>query len=340
MSEAILDERADTLHRARADAWEFGPTLSNHLPMVLVALRRLGASPARLASFADTYRAANRLRAFRPPVAPITWANWSAHLGDRSREADFRDFFLGQLAALGVDELERRALPTLLPGIAGSALHALMRLAYGHLTDAPTEIATSLAYWATAYLPLPRGEAVADTADPAAILERLRARPHLTRIEPETDLLWHAMRAVGADPGFTAELDRLDADRDSLPRFAAAALALFAGAMDFCALHALTSMHWLRLLPPDRFDRGAALRHLFRALAAVYPKMGMPVPPSPAELDALRHAPCPDWADIAATAIASDDEHDHSLVFSAREEEAFWGDPLYRRVAARRMGML
>lgn len=45
-------------------------------------------------------------------------------------------------------------------------------------------------------------------------------------------------------------------------------------------------------------------------------------------------------AGIGAAACISNDEHDISLVYSARCEQAIWGDPLYRVVAARRMGLL
>ena len=323
-----------------ADSCEFGPTLANHLPMALIALDRLGASAGRMAQFADNYRLANRLIAPPPRIAAISWDDWTAHLGDRTRQSDYRAFFAAELSKLGAAELQRRALSTLLPGVAASALHALMRLAYANFADTPDDIATALGYWSATYLPLRQGEAARDTADPADVLARLRGHSHLLRIEPETDLLWHAMRAVGHDPRFAAELDRFDAHADSLPTVAAAALALFVAADDFCSLHALTSMHWLRLIPPNLIDRGAALRHLWRALAAVYPKMGMPDLPTAEALDELRHAPCPSWGDICAATVASDDEHDISLVFSAREEERVYGDPLYRRVAARRIGLL
>ncbi len=308
--------------------------------MALVALDRLGASSDRMARFADTYRLANRLVPPPPSVAAIAWDAWTTHLGDRSREADFRAFFKAELHRIGPAELQRRALPTLLPGIAASALHALMRLAYANLTNTPDEIATALGYWAATYLPLAQGGSTRDTNDPGEILARLRGHSHLSLIEPETDLLWHAMRAVGHDAHFAAELDRFDAHAGSLTTLASAALALFVAANDFCALHALTSMHWLRLIPVNLIDRGAALRHLWRALAAVYPKMGMPELMTARTLDDLRHASCPSWHDISAAAIASDDEHDISLVFSAREEERFYGDTLYRWVAARRMGLL
>jgi hypothetical protein len=328
------------LREARAEGFEFGHTLANHLPMLLVILDRLGAPAARLEEFADTYRAANRLAAPPPPVAPITRENWTAHLGERLRESDYRAFFAIELTRMGPFGLQRGALPVLLPGIAASALHALMRLAYAHLSRAPSEVAAALAYWATCYLELPSGTATADTDDPSEILLRLQAMPHLLAIRPETDLLWHAIRAVGRDARFAAELDRLATTEASLPRFAAASLALYATTMDFGALHAVTSMHWLRLLPTGGLDRAAALRRLWRALAAAYPKMGMPSLLTTDQLRAMREAACPEWPDIVRAAIASDDEHDISLVFSAREEERHYDDPLYRRVAACRVGLL
>jgi len=65
----------------------------------------------------------------------------------------------------------------------------------------------------------------------------------------------------------------------------------------------------------------------------------MPALPTAEALAQMRAEKCPSWPDICSAAVASDDEHDHSLVFTAWEEEKFWGDALYRVVAARRMGL-
>ena len=336
MSDVLVD---DELVRARGEAAEFGPTLANHLPMLLVALERLGASRDRRRAFAAGYRVQNGLLALPAAIGLIHHGNWAADLGERNLEAEYRAFFAAELRRLSQEALVRTYLPTLAPGIAASATHALMRLAYAHLDDSADEVATALGYWAATYLPLPAGAAVADIEDPVAVLLRLQAHRHLLEIWPETDLLWHAMRAVAADAAFAVELDRLATGPASLPRFAAASLALFATTQDFCALHALTGTHWIRLLP-EAADRPTLLRHFWRAIAAAYPKMGMPDPLPHAALEALRQADCPEWPEIHAAAVASDDEHDISLVFSAWQEARCYGDPLYRRVAARRMGLL
>lgn len=335
------DALADLLRQCRDFSCEFGHCLANHLPMMLVGLARMGASERRLRACFERYRDANALGPPPPLRGTISGRNWTTHLGERDREADFRAYFASQVRASGSEAVQRLALPVLLPGVAASALHALMRLAYANMIGSDAEIATSLGYWAATYLHLATpGGANPDTLDPAEILRRLSLHRELLDIQPETDLLWHAMRAVGRTPAFAVIADGLATNESSLERFAAASLALFAGAFDFCSLHALTGTHWLRLIGPSVADRPLLLRHYWRAIAAVYPKMGMPPLPSAETLETMRTAACPPWPEITAAAIASDDEHDVSLVFSAREEERVYGDPLYRRVAARRMGLI
>jgi hypothetical protein len=123
-------------------------------------------------------------------------------------------------------------------------------------------------------------------------------------------------------------------------RMREASLALYAGTMDFCALHALTGCHWLRMIMPVAPALDPALRYFWQCIAALYPKIGFPDLPKAETLDAWRNAPCPDWEEIAAAAVRSDDEHDLSLVFSAREEGSFYGDRLYQVLAARRMNLI
>ncbi len=75
-------------------------------------------------------------------------------------------------------------------------------------------------------------------------------------------------------------------------------------------------------------------------MAALLPKMGFPGIPPPEAIDEWRRVPAPDWDEIKARAVASDDEHDHSLAFSAVEEWRRTGDALYRVVAAKRLGLI
>jgi hypothetical protein len=327
---------------SRAFSCEFAPFMANHLPMLLVALDRMGASEARLQEFFATYRDNNRLGP--PPDAgdAVHAAGWAAHFGERDHEGDYRRFFEGEVARLGAMQAQARYLPQLIPGIAASALHALMRLAYADMEGDDAEVATALGYWATTFLPLRfAGKSEPVTGDPAAILARLRAIDDLRQVPPpEPDLLWRWMREVARRAAFPPVVDWLRPAPDLLDRTAASSLVFYAGTMSFEALHALTGCHWLRLLRPHLPDESLAVRYFWQAVCAVYPKIGMPELPPPEAVEAIRRLPCPDWPEIVARACASDDEHDISLVFSAREEEAFRKDRLYRVVAARRVRLI
>jgi len=334
----VLD---DLLERSRAFSVEFPVLLANHLPMVLVAMRRMGGDDDRLAVYFDTYREANRLVAPPPRVAPISRERWTEGLGDRGRETDYRAFFEGEVRRVGARGAMATYLPTLVPGIASSALHAMMRLAYGVMTGSDEEVGVALGYWAATYLPLcPASGAPGITDDPAEVLLRLRDEPSFRHVDVELDLLWHFIRSVTEKPAFRPVVDWLRIGPDTHDRIAKASLALMAGTMDFCAVHAVTGTHWIRLLQPYLPDHGLALRYFWTAIAALYPKIGFSDLPSTEQLDEWRKRTCPDWRDIMAAAVRSNDEHDLSYTFSSHEEWKHYGDPLYRFVAARRVGLI
>jgi hypothetical protein len=328
------------LAESRAFSAEFPIHLANHLPMILVAMHRLGGSDARLDEYFAWYRDENRLQPLPPAIAPIERA-WSAALGDRARESDYRAFFHNEVARLGARAAIAAYLPRLLPGLAASATHGLMRLAYGVMREDDAEIATALGYWSATYLELGLAAGAAPaTDDPAEVLLRMRSVAAYRHIETERDLLWHFMRAVAAKPEFSPVVDWLAIGPGAFQKVRAASLALFAGTMDFCALHALTGCHWLRLLQSVAPDPDLALRYFWQAIATLYPKIGFPDLPTPEMLDEWRNLACPDWPDIAAAAVRSNDEHDLSLAFSAREEWKTYGDRLYQVVAARRLQLI
>jgi hypothetical protein len=342
LSAAVSRSGLDALlARALQDSVEFPLFLANHAPMVLVALDRLGAFPERLEEWYETYRAKSGLTRIPDRVAPIDLATWGAALGDRAREADYRSFFAGEVGRLSIAGAVQTYLQRLIQGVAASATHPLMRLAYGILEQDPREVGVALAYWAACYLPLPAATGAAPkTDDPGEVLAAVDAIEGVHDYEPESDLLWHNIRAVGELPGFRPVVDWLAFGDGAPRRMAATSLALFVGTMDFAALHAVTGLHWVRLVSPYLEDKEPLYRAFWQVIAALVPKIGFPSVPSPAELERMRRLEAPPWSAIKAAAIRSDDEHDISLTFSCWQEEEVWNDPLYRVVAARRLALI
>lgn len=335
------DAVEECIRWSRRFSVEFPVMLANHLPMVLFALERMGADAERLREYCTIYERENGLVPVPPPVRPVTPETFAEGLGDRSREADYRLFFAEQARRDGAARLARDYLPRFMPGFTASAFHAFMRTAYAAARGDEEEIATGLAYWATCYLELGRATgAKPTTADPLDTLLYMYGPESFRHVVPESDLLWHNMKAVAALPEFRPVVDMLEIRPDMLPRMAKVSLALFASTMDFAALHALTGCHWIRMMAPITPDVGQALRYFWQGITALVPKIGFPKLLSDNALEEMRRLPAPDWPDIFRAAVASNDEHDLSLPFSASEEEKVYGDPLYRVVAAKRLGLV
>jgi Questin oxidase-like len=331
----------------RAVAWsrqwsaEFPFFLANHLPMVLVALHRMGASDERLEDYCQIYHKQNGLVPVPPRVGEITRRTWRDSLGQREREADYRTFFAGEVARLGANEAAILYLPELMPGIAASALHAFMRMAYATMTNSDEETGVALGYWAATYLPLsPSRGGAPSTDDPAEVLAFMYGPATFRHVEVERDLLWHFMRATALKPEFAPVVDLLAIGPQTHDRIARLSLALYASTLDFCALHAVTGTHWLRLMAPRTPDTATPLRHFWQAIATLVPKIGFPTLPGEDQLEAWRRMRLPDWPEIFREAVARDDEHDLSLSFSAGEEFKRYGDPLYRYAAAKRLNLV
>jgi hypothetical protein len=289
---------------------------SDHLPMALVALHRLGAPDARLDEFFRRY-----VRGLQP-TRPDTEALRAEHAPAIGRG--------------GIDDAVRAYLPAALPGIGSAAFHCVIRLAYAIEAGHPGQVAAALAYWDDANEPLTAGPPPESSSDPLALLGVLAADPGLGGRSFGRGSISDQMARVAAKPEFAAAAG-LEITPDSLDRIAAAARALHAATGDFTALHAVTGTHATRVVLPylDDSGRDVALRFLFQAVAAAYVTIGTP---ALASVDPV-HAP--DWHVITAAAVASDDEHVVKLAYSAREESAAHGDDsTYRWCAALEAGLV
>ncbi len=148
-----------------------------------------------------------------------------------------------------------------------------MRMAYATMTDSDEETGVALGYWAATYLSLGKARgATPSTDDPAEVLAFMSEPETFRHVEPERDLLWHFMRAVSQKPEFAPLIDMLAIGPETHDRVARASLALYAATLDFCALHAVTGTHWLRMMAPRIPDRATPLRYFWQAIASLVAK--------------------------------------------------------------------
>lgn len=317
--------RACLVDAARFDA-EYGASLSNHLPMALVALARLGASDERLAEFAQRYAARLHVAAAAEPW-PAGDA-WRAHLGRPRAWPAYRALFRDWLRHEGAADVLAQTLPELMAGVGAAAFHGPIRAAYALAANHADELADALAYWACRWFPLGEPAGSGSVADPAALIGALDVADEL----PEAPLISQRMASAAAHPRFAPLADRLHVDlRSTLPRLAHLAAERYAAGADFTVLHLVTSAHAMQGLLPwldDDSARRDALAHYARAWLAGWATR----PAHDAAQPPLAVLP---WPEIVARVIESDDDHAIKLVDSCRELEKSVGGAVWSVAASR-----
>ena len=318
--------------------------LCNHLPMALIALDRMGATPARL----EVHAKAN-LSGMEPAPVPgtaIHQGNWRERLGEEAAYADYLGFFRREIARTGARGALRAALPALAPGVSAAAFHPLIRTAFGLIADDGEEIAVGLAYWASRYLPLPHSADAAGDAliphasDPVALLRLLQERTEFAFPADADNLIDREMASAAENSSYPAIVASLDVDELTLDRLRQAAAHLFFAADDFNSLHAVTGLHAASLLADLTIDRRAYAREVWRALLALYLSLDRPALPDAETLAEATARDLPGWDTILPAAVASDDEHVIKLVYACLAETRAGGGKLYRYLAARKAGLL
>ena len=301
----------------------YGDGLSDHVPMALVALDRLGANPGRLNAF---YRASIPSLVRLEPVSLAVHP--SEAMGNASCFAGVRLHFQRSIGEDGPEVVLRRWLPQLIPGIAAASFHGLIRLAYAIETSNNAEIAAALSLWATAFTSLgPPGNLVDEA--PEDVVKRLS---HLTANHPFTPgLIVDRMISIAALYAIQcAEPQPKQLELANIANFAISAYRSFD---DFTLLHAVTATHAFRLILPFVADPTSAMRYFWRSIMIAALSSGVPLHSEWSKED----VGLLDWADIAARAIESDDEHVIKLVYTAFAESQKYSNPLYQFVAMRQV---
>jgi hypothetical protein len=304
----------------------YGNRLANHLPMALLALDRLGADAALMRRFADGYA-----RKLLPAAVSGSELDPHDYLGSSGDYPRFVVFFRDRIREAGVDAVLHDWVPVLMPGLAASAFHAMIRLAYAIEGGLEDEIALSLAYWASEYatlsLPLDPGEGTLEQ-----IAERLRAKVADHVFKP--GIIIDRMLEIAWDPalGGTAVQPAAAPQLADIARFA---LQAYAEREDFTLLHIVTGCHAFRIVQPYANDKALARRYLWQAALAAW--LTVDLAPAGRQRALEQGDRALDEQAIAARAVLSSDDHVIKLCHSALCEYREYGDPGYLKVAARKL---
>ena len=305
---------------------EYDDGLADHLPMTLIALDYLGASAARLSEFKAEYE--ERLE---PLLVSLTGPSVSSIDDCIGRPECFdacRNLFSAQVARNGQSAVLRRWLPALVPGISASAFHAAIRLAYGIEANAPGEVSSGLAFWATTYQAL---GTLGDVVDEDLLEIAIRCSADTLDYEFRPGRIVDRMVELSNLGSYY--LGHNQPRSISLEDIARFSLRAYSEDARFTLLHTVTACHAFRLCLPCLNDPEQGLRYLWQAVLLAFLTTKV-------QLDAsFKQSDCGfTWPQLQQEAVKSDDEHVIKLTYSAWREHQFRGSASYLCAAGRICG--
>jgi len=306
----------------------YGSGFSMHLPMVLIALFRMGATPARLEACAGAGAKQGEVRPLAIPS--IDAANWERELGRPDTFVRYREYFSDELARASVATVLARHLPRLLPGIAAAGFHALIRLAYGLDLGARDEIAAGLAYLASAFDSL--GAADSPLAASSRTIPEAFAAAHAVGVKANARVgrIVDAIRSGMREPAYAAG-EAIDEARLSIRALAEAALQTYLERPSIYTVHLVTAAHALKVVADHHAIDRSVLRIFWRCILAMRVAFGAPAVSARAE----RVNAGDDWEALFAAAVAATDDHAIKFTYSCSVLARTFDDDRFRFAAAR-----
>jgi hypothetical protein len=302
---------------------EYNGGLSNHLPMALVALQRMGAPDARLDAYYAFY--APRLGVLDTKQEESQDFQWPDVIGNLDKFRLVRHYFLTQLMSEGREKVLKDVLPTLFKGVGAAAFHGLIRTAYALQVQHDGELAAALSYWTCRFLPLTESE---PKSGEMAVGEWIKPFLSITAPSEDSGLIFEKMRVTASSKHFSQLLNGLSVDESTLSCLSRYASELYLKQKNFTVLHLITGTHAARLLMPWISDQESAIRYFAVAYAAGLATASI-------NSDAANSPPTEEleWNEIISRAIKDQNDHVIKLVYSCVHEATYYGSPVYRAVA-------
>ena len=272
--------------------------LSNHLPMALTALSKLGADENTLDAFYDFYSPHLVERGAAERLGDFDSALGKEHSGRF-------DFFREQIFLRGQSTVLRTFVPTLNKGVAAAAFHGVIRTAYALLAKHDGELASALDAWSEAHW-THKSDSKID------IFESASALCEASLDKPDAPLIDERIQMVLANPKFQEALVKSERTPKTKKLLDFALRAYHASGGHFTALHMVTGVHAFVIVDEALQNEGLFLdaTPCVNALLAAYVTIGAP------NIDVEIPEPSYSFDDIKTEALNSKDDHTIKFVYS------------------------
>ncbi|PRC93814.1 questin oxidase family protein [Solimicrobium silvestre] len=310
---------------------------SNHGPMVLIALAKMGASEQQLRTYLTNSNQENRFHSelAQAKKLSITQQTWPQQLNQTDNFSQLQIFFKNWITQTSADQVLIEVLNQIPAAPASVAFHAIIRLAYGLEVNHSGEIAAGLAALVVGNLPI---SIEFRNKEPAAnVLDGLAAlSTEMKGFDTQEINITDRIRAVVADPRFARTVPAMPLHDDLLDEMAKTAIVIYSQTHNFTALHMVTGLHAARLvfsrLPISLIKQ--FMPSLWLAYCAAYASIGAPqiapkiltAEPTAAPSKHLNNQP---WEALFAQTLNSQRDHMIKMIYTCHQEYLRDPSPLY-----------
>lgn len=321
-------EDSNTLNILLEQAGKYHPMydcgLATHVPMVLTALNAMGASKNKLQK--TFYQSIDELEKIGSLDSVTAVDAIELELSNSESYLRYLKYFQNQLENYSIQDVLEKSLPFLLPGIAASAFHGLIRLAYAIEANSRSEIAVALAYWSAEFQPF---EIVEETIDESLEDILIRLSPLGESFNFSPGIIVDHMAEIGDLLKSNGEI--IHPKKIDLETLKAFVLKLFYLQNDFTLLHTLTGCHAFSIILPYIENEGFALKELWKAVLVAYLSTGLKFKNTEIKVESYNY----DFSPVIAKALNAEDSHIIKLIYSSYCEYQKSLNPLYFLIAKR-----
>ncbi len=331
-------ETLDALLKKNREHEKFSyPARNNHVPMTLIALYRMGATPAQMQRYTGTFDlSAGSAPQDGAKKGTITRETWRNQLG-RGAFPAYIGFFDDWTQQASNEAVLKEAVPVLMKGTSSVAYHALLRLGYAVDYDSRDEIVFSLAFWAAGFY---AGPDIADAKDgevePDALLADVVKAASDVRLK-QTGSIDRNIRQVYDIREFAKLWRPIKLPKSgAIDRVSELVMEAFTQSQHFTLLHALTSCQAMRLLLPYLGDPRESLSAYWHSVCAAY--LTISLGKFEAGKDAAPEGGT-EWKELFTKAAASEKalEHTAKLTYSCWLDSQHYKRDKYRALALREL---
>ncbi|AJQ94662.1 questin oxidase family protein [Gynuella sunshinyii] len=300
--------------------------LSNHLPMAILALIRLGANEQDIEEFSKLYcRQLDPLQEI--PAQILTKQELLSLIGKGEKFYQVQFTFDHLIQKNGAEDTLRTWLPILCTGPSTRAFHPLIRLGYALQFQLNSEVAHALADWLVHLVsyPWPNNHHSSHPGSLESLISDLQNKRQ--SFQPITHrLIDDELRAVTLFPEYQSLVLQPGTSDLNLADMQKVALSWYIQSHDFCALHAITGGYAFNMTIPYLENPYFAIKTFWLSLVLAY------LSRSPVDTKE-KTSISTDLSTLKSKAIASMDAHTIKLADICLQQYEMTGDIKYLEAA-------